>query len=261
MEAPLLDAARRGDTAKVRRLLAEGAGIDQIDKYGKSALMLVSIYNHLETASVLLKDGADVNQANRWGFTPMSAACIGGMRFSSTKRKTFSRTTIASSMTMPTIRTSASIVTLFIVKSSAFITANVAMTDAGDVRGSISVSTGVGYERVVGANGFEGVHGHVDSGEPTMVELVFVGDDDHATAFRARTLKRMLISIGSTPASRPWGVAFPQLSYAVEPTRDSTGALFGSKVSFAAMKGPASGSLTAENERRFRSPLQLLFVA
>ena len=78
LEAPLLDAARRGDTAKVRRLLAEGAGIDQIDKYGKSALMLVSIYNHLETASVLLKDGADVNQANRWGFTPMSAACIGG---------------------------------------------------------------------------------------------------------------------------------------------------------------------------------------
>jgi hypothetical protein len=78
MEAPLLDAARRGDTAKVRRLLAEGAGINQIDKYGKSALMLVSIYNHLETASVLLEDGADVNHANRWGFTPMSAACIGG---------------------------------------------------------------------------------------------------------------------------------------------------------------------------------------
>jgi len=78
LEAPLLDAARRGDTAKVRRLLAEGAGIDQIDKYGKSALMLVSIYNHLETASVLLEDGADVNQANSWGFAPMSAACIGG---------------------------------------------------------------------------------------------------------------------------------------------------------------------------------------
>ena len=75
METPLLDAARRGDTAKVRRLLAEGAGIDQIDKYGKSALMLVSIYNHLETASVLLKDGADVNQANRWRLPPMSNAC------------------------------------------------------------------------------------------------------------------------------------------------------------------------------------------
>ena len=78
MGPPLLDAARRGDTAKVRRLLAEGAGIDQIDKYGKSALMLVSIYNHLETASVLLENGADVNQANRWGFAPMSVACIGG---------------------------------------------------------------------------------------------------------------------------------------------------------------------------------------
>jgi hypothetical protein len=79
MEAPLLDAARRGDTAKVRRLLAEGAGIDQIDKYGISALMLVSIYNHLETASVLLEEhGADVNKRTNHDITPMSAACVLG---------------------------------------------------------------------------------------------------------------------------------------------------------------------------------------
>ena len=49
------------------------------------------------------------------------AASNGPICFSSTKRKMFSSTTIASSMTMPTISTSASIVTLLSVKSSAAI--------------------------------------------------------------------------------------------------------------------------------------------
>ena len=56
---------------------------------------------------------------------------IGGIFFSSTKRKMFSSTTIASSMTMPTISTSASIVTLLSVKSSSHIMPNVETTDAG----------------------------------------------------------------------------------------------------------------------------------
>ncbi len=49
------------------------------------------------------------------------AASNGDMPFSSMNRKMFSSTTIASSMTMPTIRTSASIVTVLSVKSSAAI--------------------------------------------------------------------------------------------------------------------------------------------
>ncbi len=59
------------------------------------------------------------------------AASFGSIRFSSTNRNMFSSTTIASSMTMPTISTSASIVTLLSVKPSHHITANVAMTDVG----------------------------------------------------------------------------------------------------------------------------------
>ena len=59
------------------------------------------------------------------------AASNGVIFFSSMKRKMFSSTTIASSMTMPTISTSASMVTLLSVKSSARIMPNVAMTDAG----------------------------------------------------------------------------------------------------------------------------------
>ena len=59
------------------------------------------------------------------------AASNGFIFFSSMWRKMFSRMTIASSMTMPTMSTSASMVTLFRVKSSAFITPKVAMTDVG----------------------------------------------------------------------------------------------------------------------------------
>jgi len=67
------------------------------------------------------------------------AASNGPMRFSSMNRKMFSRTTIASSITTPTIKTRASIVTLLSVKSSARIIANVATTEAGMATAAITV--------------------------------------------------------------------------------------------------------------------------
>ncbi len=51
----------------------------------------------------------------------------------------FSSTTMASSITMPTIKTSASIVTLFRVKSSAHIMPKVEMTEAGIATALITV--------------------------------------------------------------------------------------------------------------------------
>ena len=75
---------------------------------------------------------------------PMSAvaaraASNGDIPFSSTKRKMFSRTTIASSMTIPTIRTRASIVTLFSVKSSSHIMPKVEITEDGIATAAISI--------------------------------------------------------------------------------------------------------------------------
>ena len=67
------------------------------------------------------------------------AASKGRIFFSSTKRKMFSSTTIASSITIPTINTSASIVTLFSVKFSARIIPNVEITEAGIAMPAISV--------------------------------------------------------------------------------------------------------------------------
>ena len=67
---------------------------------------------------------------------PMSAvaaraASNGDILFSSMNRNVFSSTTKASSITMPTINTNASIVTLFNVKCSAHITPNAEINDDG----------------------------------------------------------------------------------------------------------------------------------
>ncbi len=67
---------------------------------------------------------------------PMSAvasraASNGRIFFSSTNRKTFSSTTMASSMTMPTMSTRASMVTPLSVKLSAHIIPNAEMTEVG----------------------------------------------------------------------------------------------------------------------------------
>ena len=63
----------------------------------------------------------------------------GGMFFSSMKRKMFSRTTMASSITMPTIRVRASIVIWFSVNPIAAIKPKVAISDVGIARAAIKV--------------------------------------------------------------------------------------------------------------------------
>jgi len=70
---------------------------------------------------------------------PTTAACMGGIPFSSMAWNTFSSTTMASSITTPTMSTSANMVTLFSVKSKARIMANVAMIEAGMATAAISV--------------------------------------------------------------------------------------------------------------------------
>ncbi len=60
--------------------------------------------------------------------------------FSSMKRKMFSSTTMASSMTMPTMSTRASIVTVLSVKPSAAIRPKVETTDAGMATAAMTVA-------------------------------------------------------------------------------------------------------------------------
>jgi ankyrin repeat protein len=52
--AELIDAVRCGDTAEVRRLIADGADSNQLDMHDRTALLEASIYSRVEIATVLL---------------------------------------------------------------------------------------------------------------------------------------------------------------------------------------------------------------
>ncbi len=60
----LLHAAREGEAAAVRRLLAQGAPVDALDAHGSTPLLLATAGNHVEVARSLVLAGADVNRQN-----------------------------------------------------------------------------------------------------------------------------------------------------------------------------------------------------
>ena len=72
---PLIYAAFRGWTNKVRRLLERGAEVDARDRFGRTALFL-AVYDdeNLEVVRELLKWGANVNAQDDSGETPLSRA-------------------------------------------------------------------------------------------------------------------------------------------------------------------------------------------
>ena len=80
--SPVADAATKGDTQAVRRLLAQksGAGVNvnapQPD--GATAIHWASYHNNLELADLLIAAGANVKAANRDGATPLYLAANNG---------------------------------------------------------------------------------------------------------------------------------------------------------------------------------------
>ena len=59
--ATLIDAAARGDTALLRRLLAAGAAVNARDASGRSAVLAATQGGHVEASRLLIAAGADVN--------------------------------------------------------------------------------------------------------------------------------------------------------------------------------------------------------
>lgn len=57
----LVDAATRGDTAALRRLLDAGTAVDARDARGRTALLAATHANHVDAARLLIERGADVN--------------------------------------------------------------------------------------------------------------------------------------------------------------------------------------------------------
>ncbi|CAI5462190.1 unnamed protein product [Closterium sp. Yama58-4] len=75
------DAAKAGDAAAVKQLLA-GGGVDinlpSPERSGWTALHLAAFYEHPEVVQVLLAAGADTEARNNTGNTPLQFACLKG---------------------------------------------------------------------------------------------------------------------------------------------------------------------------------------
>jgi ankyrin repeat protein len=77
-ETPLMLAARSGNSALVRTLLASGADVQVMTASHETALRLAAQGGHAETVSLLLQAGADPNARNDTKGTPLMAAVAGG---------------------------------------------------------------------------------------------------------------------------------------------------------------------------------------
>src|SRR6478672_13822357 len=88
---------------------------------------------------ITTKESVVASTARPMSFVASLAASLGSIRFSSMKRKIFSSTTMASSITTPTINTSANIVTLLSVKFSARIMPKVEIKEHGIATAAINV--------------------------------------------------------------------------------------------------------------------------
>ncbi len=67
--SPLMDAAQNGDRSLVTYLMQRGAEPNLVSKDGQSALVIVVGRNDVETAKLLLENGADPDQADKLGLS------------------------------------------------------------------------------------------------------------------------------------------------------------------------------------------------
>ena len=77
-DAPLVDAVRAGDAARVRALVEAGTDVNQAEADGSTPLHWAAYAGDVETARLLLEAGAVANAGNRYGVRPLSLACTAG---------------------------------------------------------------------------------------------------------------------------------------------------------------------------------------
>ncbi|XP_078688558.1 uncharacterized protein LOC144920321 isoform X5 [Branchiostoma floridae x Branchiostoma belcheri] len=75
-EAALVRAAEKGDTDRVKQLLAEGVNPNAAGRWQRTALYLAAGNGHHETVSALLTAGADVNTRDQKQRTPLHLAAV-----------------------------------------------------------------------------------------------------------------------------------------------------------------------------------------
>ena len=78
---PIHDAAGAGDVAELRRLISEGADVNEIDRVGGMPLHAAALKGQLEAAAVLIAEGASIDEPSGiLRATPLHMAAIGGNR-------------------------------------------------------------------------------------------------------------------------------------------------------------------------------------
>ena len=76
--ATLADAAERRDRAAIRSEITRGVDVNGSQVDGTTALHWAVHYEDAETATLLVKAGANVNAVNRYGVPPLALACANG---------------------------------------------------------------------------------------------------------------------------------------------------------------------------------------
>jgi hypothetical protein len=75
----LLDATESGNIRRVQELLDSGVDInDYVNDYGMTALLLASMYEHIDIVRLLLEKGADVNIKDENGYNALMWASVRG---------------------------------------------------------------------------------------------------------------------------------------------------------------------------------------
>ena len=77
-DAPLVEAVRAGDPARLRALVDAGADVDQAEPDGSTPLHWAAWNADVEAVLLLLEAGAVANTGNRYGVRPLSLACVSG---------------------------------------------------------------------------------------------------------------------------------------------------------------------------------------
>jgi ankyrin repeat protein len=78
INAELLEAAKVGDTVKLKQLVNQGADVNAKTDKGTTALMWAAYKNHIEFVKVLIDSGVDVNTKTEDGWTALMDAAIEG---------------------------------------------------------------------------------------------------------------------------------------------------------------------------------------
>ena len=70
------EAAKRGDAPFLAAEIFAGAEVDALDRFGQTALMLASMYGHLDAVQTLIDAGANLDVTAKWGLSATMLAVI-----------------------------------------------------------------------------------------------------------------------------------------------------------------------------------------